>query len=355
MMNQLHKIFWGFLSLLIISANIPLASAQQIGLAANRSVVEVDVFAGSTFTDDLTIFNNSPDQALPVTTEVSLWTLDEETDEIEFIRAEESLNAALWFDFEPGDFIIDPGSSRDILFSITPPRSTAPGSYLAMIRLKPALPEFYFAEQGPRFLPELGIPVFIRVPQLNLDGTSGDTYQVQFLALGTEDRPIPLISNLVGTANAGVFDSAVEQLIARIQNDGIYHFRMRGVVEVKNVFGKVVEKQELPGRYFIPGRSRQISIPVLPQIEEDEFSSWGLFWYKFGRLLKSNSYIGPYSATILMSMPDGSPVSETINFWVLPWKLWLFVLLTIAFLVFWARPLARRVRKAFRVLMRGRA
>ena len=104
------------------------AHAVSAGIGVSKSIMDIEVPVGSTLDEQITIFNNSTSTALPVHVSLVLWNLKEDADDIEFIRAEEGLNATKWFDLDVVDFILEPGATRRINYTISPPKDVAPGS-----------------------------------------------------------------------------------------------------------------------------------------------------------------------------------------------------------------------------------
>jgi hypothetical protein len=310
--------------------NIQNVNAEQaVGFGVTNNIFDLEIPAGSTYKGSFSIFNEPESAPTPIHIELSLWDLEENSDDIEFVTSEPALNATKWFYIEGGrDFILDPEEDKEIQFGIAIPEEVSPGSYLVMMRFQAVLPDFYFESEGPRFLPEIGTLIFIKVPLLSLDrGRSLYSAEIEFLE--PEGDSIPLIDKMLPHAEAGVFDNAVRELVARVKNDGVYHFKMSGTIEIKNIFGRTVEKANLPGRYLLPKRSRNIDIAVLPppQIERLPFLSRLL--REIGYSLKTNTYFGPYSATMTLIIPEGLPIVETVNFWVVPWKFLLVILLLV--------------------------
>src|SRR3989338_11384744 len=144
--------------------------AGEIGLAATKNIFEVNMLSGDEYEDELFVMNQSDDLALPVNIKLTLWDLEEESEDIEFVSAEESLNAVKWFTLDSPNFIIDSKSDKQIKFKIAPPSDAALGTYLVMMRIQAVLPEHYFEKEGPRFIPELNVIFFINIGALTLDG-----------------------------------------------------------------------------------------------------------------------------------------------------------------------------------------
>ena len=160
--------------------------------------------------------------------------------------------------------------------------------------------------------------------------------------------------SLIGKARANVFDDAVKTLIAKIKNTGIYYFKASGFLEIKNAFGATVYKKEIGERYLLPNRTRSLEIETLPPPPEKTASFSSNLWNYIAYQFKKNSFLGPYTATLTLSIPNEPPVVSTANFWVIPWKFWLpniIAILAIFYLFFRSR---HRLRDFFVTIFRGK-
>jgi len=331
--------------------NSPSALAAEVGLGVNKNTFDLEILPGQTHKGELVVFNTSPDVSLPVHVQLNLWDLREDTEDIEFITAEPALNATKWFKLNSSDLIIEPDKSKELGFNITPPDDASPGTYLVMMRFQAVLPEHYFEEEGPRSIPELGVIFFIRVPLITLEGNM-TKYAAEIVSVEPKDADRFFISR----AKANVFEDAVKTLIAKIKNTGIYYFKSSGYVEIKNAFGETVYKKEIGERYLLPNRTRSLEIETLPPPPtRSENQSWfrnslNSIYY----ILYSNSYLGPYSATLTLSIPNEPPVVSTINFWVIPWKFWLPILAVFFLILYILIKFRHRFGDFFRTLIKGK-
>jgi len=331
--------------------NSPSALAAEVGLGVNKNTFDLEILPGQTHKGELVVFNTSPDVSLPVHVQLNLWDLREDTEDIEFITAEPALNATKWFKLNSSDLIIEPDKSKELGFNITPPDDASPGTYLVMMRFQAVLPEHYFEEEGPRSIPELGVIFFIRVPLITLEGNM-TKYAAEIVSVEPKDADRFFISR----AKANVFEDAVKTLIAKIKNTGIYYFKSSGYVEIKNAFGATVYKKEIGERYLLPNRTRSLEIETLPPPPtRSENQSWfrnslNSIYY----ILYSNSYLGPYSATLTLSIPNEPPVVSTINFWVIPWKFWLPILAVFFLILYILIKFRHRFGDFFRTLIKGK-
>ncbi|OGY61103.1 MAG: hypothetical protein A3I33_00905 [Candidatus Colwellbacteria bacterium RIFCSPLOWO2_02_FULL_45_11] len=302
----------------------PQAHAQSIGFSVSKNIFDIETPAGTSYSDTVVVLNNPESLVTPIHIELAMWNLAEDSEDIEFITAEPALNATTWFTFDDGrDLILEPGEERELDFEINIPADTPPGSYLVAMRFQSVLPEYYFENEGPRFIPELDILLFIRVPLLTLEGDQS-LYSAQIDSLSPNGDKVPIVQYILPKADAGVFDAAVEKLLAEIRNDGIYHFKMSGTIEINNIFGRTVASRALPGRILIPNRTRSIEIPVLTSPDVSDLSFFERAFKSMAYKLRTNTYFGPYNAVAILSVPENDlPVVKSVSFWVIPWQFWL--------------------------------
>jgi len=332
--------------------NSPSALAAEVGLGVNKNTFDLEILPGQTHKGELVVFNTSPDVSLPVHVQLNLWDLREDTEDIEFITAEPALNATKWFKLNSSDLIIEPDKSKELGFNITPPDDASPGTYLVMMRFQAVLPEHYFEEEGPRTIPELGVLFFIKIPLLTLEGGKQD-YAAEIVSIESSEREG---ISLIGRARANVFDDAIKILVAKIKNTGIYHFKASGFLEIKNIFGITVYKTELGKRYLLPNRTRSLNIETLPP---PPTRAKNQSWFRstlnsISYILYSNSYLGPYTATLTLSIPNEPPVVSTANFWVIPWKFWLPILAVFFLILYILIKLRHRLADFWRVILKGK-
>ncbi|MDX1607671.1 MAG: hypothetical protein R3251_00465 [Candidatus Spechtbacterales bacterium] len=323
---------------ILLFASTSSVNAEEVGLAATQNLFDIEIFSGNSYEGEITVFNQSDNLALPVGVKLNLWNLSENTDDIEFIQAEEALNATKWFSFEEGtEFLLTEKDTSEeaktIPFTINVPQDTPPGSYFVMMRFEAIIPPHYFEETGPRTIPEVGVLFFIRVVDLSLEGERIN-YSAQIVALEPKDKdPLPLTASLIPLprAEAGVFEDMVREITASVQNDGIYHFTTEGFIEVKNMFGTKIATADLPKKIMMPGRVRSFDVEILA--EES-------FWQR-------NFRLGPYSATMLLTVPEHKqPIVRTMTFWTFPWKALALVVIMLLLIT----EFRNRIFKAIKVL-----
>lgn len=337
------------LAFALLNVSLSYAKAEEIGLAVSKNTFDLEILAGDSYTGDLAVFNTSKKVALPVNIQLSLWDLKEDSDDIEFMESEPALNAAKWFEINPTKMILEPDGFQEINFTIKAPEDVSPGTYLVMMRFQAVLPEHYFEEEGPRFIPELGVLFFIKISLLNLERVE-NPYQAEIASVEPKDAShIKLLENIINPAKANVLENAVKTLTAKIKNTGVYHFKASGFVEIKNLFGQTAARADLENRYLLPDRYRKIDIKVFPPLPEKTDSYITNLWNSISYALKENSYLGPYNAILTLNIPNEPPVVYQTNFWVMPWKIIAAIVFVLALAVFFVK----RIKLAAKMLTKN--
>jgi len=325
----------------LLTSAVQAQEVQPLGFSVTESVFDLEIPAGGSYQGSVFINNGEKSAPTPIHIELSLWDLDEESDDIEFVTSELALNATKWFALRDGhDMILDTGQSREINFTISVPQDVSPGSYLVMMRLQTVPPEHYFSESGPRLVPEMGILFLIKVPLSGLD-IEQKPYAAEIAGFeaGGANR-ISFLENILPNARAGVFDRAMRELTIKIKNDGIYFFKAKGSIEFKNVLGMTMEVVQLPERYLLSGKQRSIKVSLG---EERPLIS----------KILSELYAGPFSANLTLVTPDNQLISYSARFWALPWKAWTTLTLIITAVVLFFRRFGRRISLALHTLSGG--
>lgn len=357
---------WGFIHRhFILAICLPLfiaallfaqpARAVELGMAVDNSLFDLAAFPGETINNKLKIINKNPNAPLPVSITLTLWDVKNDTGDIEFVENSPAINPVKWFTFSGGtELLLEAGEEKTINFTITPPKDAAPGSYFVMSRFNPALPEIYFDQGNARQIPQIGALFFIKVSPLMLDGKEvAYAASIKTIQIISHANQVKTLEDLVmPKAQAGVLDEAVQKMVISIVNSGIYHFKSAGYVEIKNWYGRTVDKISLPERYLLPGKTRTIKMNTLV-LNENIKSFWARLWNLIYATFKTKTYIGPYTALIHLNIPETKAVEAHVTFWILPWKFWSPLLLVLGIVAIFLWHFRNRVRQALRVLSRG--
>jgi len=120
-------------------------------------------------------------------------------------------------------------------------------------------------------------------------------------------------------------------ILSRFENTGTVHLKPRGFILIKNMFGREVEKLDLPQKNVLPKSIRRIEVP------------WG-----------SKLMFGRYEAILTAIYGStNQPLSSVTTFWVIPWKIAGAILIGLVALLSLLIKGRKRIRLALAVLFKG--
>lgn len=215
-----------------------------------------------------------------------------------------ALSAKKWLTFEPATFTLNSHESKDVKFMLHVPPDAEPGGKYTSI-----LASIGGGGDG-------AVSIAQKVASLLLIRVAGAVRESMFIKSFTapsfsEYGPIK-------------FD-------LRIENDGSVHLKPAGYISIKNILGREVEKIDLPQQR------------VLPQTIRDIQFEWNKKW-DFGKY--TADLLGVYGSS-------NEQLSESISFWVIPWKITAGILFAIILLLVIFLKLRRRFFLAMRILIKG--
>jgi hypothetical protein len=192
--------------------------------------------------------------------------------------------------------------------TITVPKNAAPGGYYGVIRFTATAPEIN--ESGVALSASLGAMVFIRV-----NGDAKESMKIEEFYLSKDDD------------RGSFFDSIPLMFTERVKNEGTVHEQPIGQIVITDMFGKVAVNVNvnLEGRNVLPGTIRRFDQPLDKSAVGD-------------RVL-----FGLYSAKLTMKYgASGQTVTQTIKFWIIPWKLILGAIILLIVLILAFRMMVKR-------------
>ncbi|MFK7780477.1 MAG: hypothetical protein QM490_05085 [Candidatus Gracilibacteria bacterium] len=132
--------FLKYLLLLILVSSLYIGNAfANINLTVSPIRYEIDTSTGSIITKTATLFNRS-DQAHTIITGKSDFVSKDSTGNPHFIRKSELVfsgqELSSWIEIDIDSFVIEPGESKDISFTITIPVDATPGGHYGAIFFK---------------------------------------------------------------------------------------------------------------------------------------------------------------------------------------------------------------------------
>jgi hypothetical protein len=275
-----------FLIGIIFSILVPVPALAQIaptlefsGLAISPFLIETQIQPGESQVHTITLFNTT-DAPLPFDISINDFTVEKRTGQAKFLTTGESgdprysLSSWVVITNQP-DFTLLPKAQTEIKFTITAPKDAEPGTHYGGILFarKPG----DVSGSGPKVTQKVGAIILAKLGQAKEQGRIANFY--------TETR-----------------GSSQERTFAlTFQNIGNVHLKPKGEVYIHNIFGQKV------GNIYVNRDAEN----VLPETERDFSSVWTPSKWAFGR----------YTATATLYF--GNPkiqATETISFWILPWK-----------------------------------
>lgn len=294
-----HRRFmkWG-MAILIGWWWLPL-SAQAFTMSPVVADVKID--PGSSRAGMVTITN---DEANAQTFYISIQKFIPSGDsgQQQFLSPSDTSGLPNWISFDRPSFMLRPGESRQLPYTIAIPKDATPGGYYAVVFFSNVPPGT--AATNVSVGARTGLLFFVTV-----NGQLNATLRLNDFALETP----PQIDRLPASFRV------------LLQNIGNVHAVPEGTVTVRNMFGSTVARiplNEMKNR-ILPNSQRRF---VLNWYKELPATGSG-FWHDAGEEWR-NFAIGPYRATLDVTSPrlETAP-SEVLRFTVIPWRLGvLFVL-----------------------------
>ncbi len=215
---------------------------------------------------------------------------------------------------------LKPREIVEVPVTISVPSNASPGGYYAVVRFTAQAtdPE----KSGVSLSASLGALVFLRV--------NGDA---------KEEMKIVEFSTAQDKKKSWLFESAPVTFVERIQNNGTVHLQPKGRVVVKDSFGKTVAavNMNLEGSNVLPDQIRRF---------EGKLDS---------SVIGNRILFGHYTAELSVSYgTKGKTITSTTSFWVIPYKLILFIIFAFIVLFFAFRRSLSRYNEKIIEKARGR-
>lgn len=218
------------------------------------------------------------------------------------------------------EFTLQPREVNDLPVTIRVPANAAPGGYYAVVRFTATPPGL--DGNGVSLSASLGTLILLRI--------NGDA---------KEDVKIEEFAATKSGSKNWLFESAPIAFLTRIKNNGSSHEQPTGQIAIKDMFGNAVANVNvnLSRNNILPGSIRKFEPALDKSVIGDRFL--------FGR----------YTADLKLSYgTNGQTTTASTSFWVIPWRLFGFVILLIIILVVVARIALKRYTERVVANSRGR-
>lgn len=314
----------------IAQENLPSHLQVSPRLAVSPYTFEIDVSPGEKLERVVKIFNQS-ESPMPINVRPVDFSAKEDSGDIIFdeMSQDPSISARKWVNIDKPNFILEPGETKSVDFSIDVPDNAEPGGHYATLFFEPTLPSFYFTEGQPRAIPVMGVLLILSVKTFSIDSIS-DKAQAEIVefAIKPENRmrrlenalasAVQIIPSVQASGEVNIVEKTPFGFLLRIKNYDIFHHRFEGKIIVRNIFGVKIGEAEVKKTTVLPGKIR-----ILPADFNPETPGW-LKWLPAGLsdFLSHNGLIGAYSADLEIKTENSNKILlDSKVFWAFSWRL----------------------------------
>ena len=231
----------GSLVSLLMATGLLVASARaqqtdQVTLSFTPQVIEFSANPGDPTVENVVRITNGSDVPLDIVPTAVNFVAGGEEGEPELTDETTSFSLAQWITVSPSSFMLGPGEAQDFLVSVNVPIDAEPGGHFGAVQFEGTPPENDDVQIAQKF----------NVTPLILVSVAGDIVEQANIesfestqSFWSNERPI-------------TFDT-------RIENSGNVHFKPRGTVTIKNMFGNEVATIPLSESNVLPDSIRKIT------------------------------------------------------------------------------------------------
>ena len=235
-----------------------------------------------------------------------------------FMPETDTSGLVTWLTLEETSVKLKVGESKDFRWALQLPPNAEPGGHYAAI---------FFSTIPPRSIADTGVGVGAKTGVLflvNVNGNIKESAAVESFYVasaetnGQPGAPVSFVSHL-----PTYFET-------RIRNDGNVHFVPRGSIKITGMFGSA--SGEIPvnpaNSRVLPNSIRRIVSEWGPQMDEPK-----MLWDDI-RAEWTGFAFGRYTAHLNGTYGRGdTPLTSTVTFWVIPWRLMILAVLAIILLL----------------------
>ncbi len=250
-------------SLLVLFSKSNLAQAEEnMGPSISVAPHTFDITAepGEEISKKIKIYNRS-NLAIPLSIKVKDFDAMDETGEL--IAADKESPVSHWLDFNEENLIVDPGKTEEINFTLKIPSDAELKGYYALIFLEADISTYFFNESKLQVIPGLGVPFMLKVGDL----PSSDTLTVLEYSVSADHR-LPKIEKALNFlakpfldgSEIPVVESGEPSFVVKLKNNGAYHVKLIGEINLSGLGWKLENDLELPPSTVLPGRTRIVTV-----------------------------------------------------------------------------------------------
>jgi hypothetical protein len=280
-----------------VSAQSSSGNASQ-GIQISPTIYELNAERGKTYEIKLNVMNVTVSDLL-YTVSVEDFTSSDETGSPHIIidsDLPETASIKTWVSVIP-EFELKTRESSDISASITIPNNAEPGGHYGVLRFSGTAPDI--KSTGVGLSASAGVLILIRV-----DGDITELASLASFYTAKNDN------------QSFFFEEGPIDIVTRLKNEGNVHVKPSGTVEVRDMFGGLSASfpinQQVPKSNILPDSIRRFDVTMDNQ-------------WMFGK----------YTADLILGYgTTGQAITNTISFWVIPYKLILAAVAVLVTLVY---------------------
>ena len=361
MHGKLLKLILGITIFSFCFFNLANAEEFKPRLGVAPHTFEFQVSRGEVLKNKIKVLNQS-EVAIPMATRITNFTAAEETGQMLFDEAAQdpSFASRKWIKIENPNFILDPGETEEVKFSVEVPENAEPGGHYSVILFEPQLPSFYFKEGGIKTIPVIGVIFLISVKVEGLIEPETPLTIVEFNI--PENLHLRRLENfLVGFV--GLFTEVIAaeketlsivetghlSFTLRIKNNDIYHVKPKGKLLILTGGDKIVGETEITETTILPGKIRQFPIEFKPELPEklEKYLPASI-----SNFITRNLLFGNYRASLRLTT-EKSTIEQDIEFFAFPWKFGLSTVFILTLTLFFLIKYKKRIKSAVLIIFRG--
>jgi hypothetical protein len=265
---------------------------------------DMDIAPGATAQDKIVLTNDTDERQTFAFLAENFTARGEEGGQ-EYIHEDEPTGLASWVYPDRPSVTLDPGQSAEFPFLISVPEDAEPGGHYATIFFSRGAGDgASSAKGGVGITEQIGVLLLVRVPGDIMEKANVESFR---MAKGTVLHRLPAEFEL------------------RVRNTGSVHVRPTGTLVIRNLIG--ITAARLPANpkqsAVLPGSVRKIENAWLKTAAPED----GGFWAEAANEWR-NFALGRYAASVELAYGSRQELirSQTVHFWVIPWRVLLLAL-----------------------------
>lgn len=272
-------------------------ATEPISLKISPLTYKLTIKKGESETQVVSIIN--PNQvSIKVIAETQDFIQEDEEGSPKFIdKSVGKTTLAQWIDINREAMTLVPNEKRDVPFTINAPKDAESGGHYAAIFFK-------------------------TVPDQTQSGQISITSRVGSLVLVTVPGDIISTGEIVEFKAPKFSEKGPINFLARFKDTGTVHYQLGGTITITNFFGKEVARLSLPEHIVLPDSIRRFE------------TQWS-----------ENRALGRYEAELEMRDGDGNLRTQSLVFYIFPWKISLAILGGIILLILIIILIKRALKK----------